>query len=65
MCSPVKCPQCQKTTWAGCGAHVQQVLGHLPKEQICRCREEAREEEGRRSASGSDRRSFLERFRSR
>ena len=40
MCRAVKCNTCGKTTWAGCGAHVDQVLGHLPKEEVCRCREE-------------------------
>lgn len=25
MCRPVKCRQCGKTTWAGCGQHVDQV----------------------------------------
>ncbi|MFO0725507.1 MAG: hypothetical protein U1E65_17115 [Myxococcota bacterium] len=40
MCRAVKCSTCGKTTWAGCGAHVDAVLGHLPKDQVCRCREE-------------------------
>ena len=39
MCRAVKCNQCGKTTWAGCGAHVDQVLGHLPKDQVCTCRD--------------------------
>ncbi len=26
MCSRVKCRRCGKATWAGCGAHVNQVL---------------------------------------
>ena len=25
MCRPVKCKTCGKTTWAGCGQHVDQV----------------------------------------
>jgi hypothetical protein len=41
MCSQVTCPSCKKPTFAGCGAHVEQVLGHIPKEQRCKCREEA------------------------
>ena len=31
------CKKCGKPSWAGCGAHVEQVLGHVPKEQRCRC----------------------------
>ena len=37
MCQAVRCRQCGKTTWAGCGAHVEQVLGHLPAEDRCTC----------------------------
>jgi len=35
MCRAVACKVCGKTTWAGCGAHVEQVLGHLPQDQRC------------------------------
>lgn len=41
MCQAVKCPTCKKPDWRGCGAHVEQVLGHVPKDQRCRCREQA------------------------
>jgi hypothetical protein len=37
MCRAVPCKQCKKTTWAGCGAHIEQVLGHLPAGQRCQC----------------------------
>lgn len=40
MCRQVTCRQCKKPDWSGCGAHVEQVLGHVPKDQRCRCREE-------------------------
>lgn len=40
MCMPLTCTTCNKPGWAGCGAHVEQVLGHVPKDQRCRCREE-------------------------
>jgi hypothetical protein len=40
MCTRIKCPRCQKPTYAGCGAHVEQVLGDVPKSERCRCREE-------------------------
>lgn len=35
MCRQVTCKKCGKPTWAGCGAHVEQVLGHVPKSQRC------------------------------
>jgi hypothetical protein len=37
MCRAVRCRKCNKTTWAGCGAHVQQVMGPVPPDQRCRC----------------------------
>ncbi len=40
MCQRSKCPSCGKPTFVGCGRHVEQVLGDVPKEQRCRCREE-------------------------
>ncbi|MFZ9398132.1 MAG: hypothetical protein ACO28Q_06095 [Ilumatobacteraceae bacterium] len=39
MCRQVTCRQCAKPSWAGCGAHVEEVLGHVPKDQRCRCDE--------------------------
>ncbi|CAM2821951.1 hypothetical protein SAXI111661_03305 [Saccharomonospora xinjiangensis] len=35
MCRPVTCRKCGKTTWAGCGQHVDQVLRDVPKSQRC------------------------------
>ena len=35
MCRPVRCKQCKKTTWAGCGNHVQQVKATVPKGDWC------------------------------
>lgn len=40
MCVRVQCASCGKPTYAGCGRHVEQVLGGVPKEQRCHCREE-------------------------
>jgi len=40
MCRRVDCPKCGRPTFAGCGAHVEQVLGDVPPSQRCRCREE-------------------------
>jgi len=42
MCRAITCKSCNKPTWAGCGAHVEQVLGHIPAAQRCQCRGEAR-----------------------
>jgi len=40
MCSRVTCPTCNKPDWRGCGAHVESVLGDVPRDERCRCREE-------------------------
>jgi hypothetical protein len=52
MCRQVTCSDCGKPTWAGCGAHVEQVLGHIPKEQRCECREKGRPEGAAKSEGG-------------
>ncbi len=39
MCVRVTCNTCGKPTFAGCGAHIEQVLGNVPKDQRCKCRE--------------------------
>ena len=39
MCQRVKCSKCGKPTFAGCGRHVEQVLGDVPANDRCRCRE--------------------------
>ena len=35
MCRAVTCRVCGKTTWAGCGQHVQQVMSGVPKADRC------------------------------
>ena len=40
MCQRVECPKCGRPTYAGCGLHVEQVLGNVPPAERCRCREE-------------------------
>lgn len=35
MCRPANCRKCGKTTWAGCGQHVDQVMRHVPRDQRC------------------------------
>lgn len=41
MCYPVECPKCHKTTWGGCGMHVDQVMAMVPKERQCTCQASA------------------------
>lgn len=41
MCMAVVCPSCNKPTYRGCGAHIEQVLAHVPKDERCKCREKA------------------------
>lgn len=42
MCRRVTCSTCGKPTFAGCGAHVEQVLADVPPAERCRCREQAK-----------------------
>lgn len=39
MCRVITCNKCKRPTWAGCGAHVEQVLGHVSAADRCDCRE--------------------------
>jgi len=50
MCMRVKCSACGKPTFAGCGAHVEQVLAGVPKAERCRCNEP----ESKPASPGSD-----------
>ena len=40
MCRAVNCRQCGKTTWAGCGQHVDQVMRGVPSADRCRGHED-------------------------
>lgn len=42
MCQRAQCPDCKKPTYTGCGRHIEQVLGDVPPERRCTCRDEAR-----------------------
>ncbi len=35
MCRAVSCRVCGKTTWAGCGQHVDQVMKGVPRADRC------------------------------
>ncbi|MBL8612175.1 MAG: hypothetical protein JNL38_32840 [Myxococcales bacterium] len=39
MCRRVECSECHKPTYAGCGMHVDYVLGDVPVDERCDCRE--------------------------
>jgi hypothetical protein len=60
MCRRVECSDCHKPTFAGCGAHIEQVLGDVPKDQRCTCREDKKKGAGASSepTGGSLRRFF-------
>ncbi len=47
MCKQVTCRDCGKPTWAGCGAHIEQTLAHVPKAERCSCRETGAKAEGK------------------
>lgn len=40
MCRRVQCSECSRPTYAGCGAHIEQVLANVPKGERCVCREQ-------------------------
>lgn len=35
MCRAVTCQQCGRTTWAGCGQHVDDVMRAVPPSNRC------------------------------
>lgn len=35
MCRATTCRTCGKTTWAGCGHHVDQVMKDVPRQDRC------------------------------
>ena len=37
MCQRITCSVCGKPGFVGCGAHVEQVLRDVPKDQRCSC----------------------------
>ena len=44
MCRRTTCSTCQKASWAGCGAHVDQVLAGISQEDRCSCADEGQAE---------------------
>ena len=39
MCRRVECEACGKPSFAGCGRHVEEVLGDVREEDRCKCRD--------------------------
>lgn len=39
MCRRTECPDCKKPSYAGCGRHIDQVLGDVPPADRCHCHE--------------------------
>ena len=37
VCRRVTCSTCDKPTWAGCGSHVEAVLGDVAVADRCQC----------------------------
>ena len=38
MCRRVECESCGKPSFAGCGRHVEEVLGDVKREERCQCK---------------------------
>lgn len=41
MCSPAACGICGKTTWSGCGQHVDSVRRQVPAHEWCEGHDDA------------------------
>jgi hypothetical protein len=59
MCRRIDCARCGRPTYAGCGAHVEQVLGDVPPAERCRCREEASAQPPGKAETTGESRSWL------
>ncbi|GGI11245.1 hypothetical protein [Isoptericola cucumis] len=42
MCQPATCTTCGKTTWTGCGRHVDDVMRTVPANRRCPGHEDVR-----------------------
>ncbi len=53
MCRPVTCKVCGKTTWAGCGQHIDAVKAQVPPAQWCPGHTPAEKEAASQSSGSS------------
>ena len=53
MCRRVSCSKCGRPTYAGCGQHIEQVLGDVAPADRCTCREAKAKREGDPAAGSS------------
>jgi hypothetical protein len=53
MCRRADCSKCGRPTYAGCGAHVEQVLAEVPVTERCRCRDERLDSEAKKRAEAT------------
>jgi len=44
MCRRIECTECKKPSFAGCGMHIEQVLGDVPRADRCTCRDKPKKE---------------------
>ncbi|MDX2093305.1 MAG: hypothetical protein SFX73_36010 [Kofleriaceae bacterium] len=42
MCRRIVCPTCKKPTYAGCGLHIEAVLGDVKPADRCKCERPAK-----------------------
>ncbi|KAH9970564.1 hypothetical protein BGW80DRAFT_1175986 [Lactifluus volemus] len=53
-CFAVKCDNCGKTTWKGCGNHVESVMSGIKEENRCECARKSERESEFKSSSVFD-----------
>lgn len=43
MCSSAKCSQCGKTSFVGCGQHLDSLFKYVKTEDLCKCNPKIRQ----------------------
>lgn len=61
MCFAATCHLCGKTTWDGCGQHVDEVMSNVPKAQRCVCDSESSSTTGSQSTQSQSTRTGFDR----
>ncbi len=47
MCRRINCKDCGRPSYAGCGMHIESVLGDVPPADRCHCRDEKKADAGK------------------